>query len=643
MKHIKNDKGYALFLTFVVIILFTVLGMTTLALTSDGMKKNEVREENVQASAQAEKGIEHIVAQINGELQSAIDNGIMTSTGATGIKKSLFEDMLDKTLRKYNCKTGSKIVPKVSGGNGSYEVCIKTIENKESLRKTVHFSSTGISGESSSKTLISKIEIGAEPFPDSLKYTVSAYKSKKCQDSGLCISGEGNLFLHGGISITGDMKVDGNLISTDESYTPTRGQEYYLEDNNWIGSTLPEMKSVSNEENSILTLAGDLYKYSVPSNENYLTNKVRSKNYYKHTTTTDFSNIKYEKKENVQDLFSKAPKLVRNEPIRSDIAIEETISNFSYDKNDSNVEIFNSEGPKVFERHRTFVNVNRPNSKLYAVYCDSGLLSECIFNVNPNFGGTFYMVGDNNIGQFATLENFHIGKHIFGGNIKATFNEGLYVGKNLTIGKTIKSDIGSALGKPNLNVQIAGNIYVNGDLDISGVNGEFNSVIYVNGDVTIDHSILKGLVKDGKEGSLIIFAKGKIKFTKNSLFENTPSEIRGFFYSQTGIEIFASASNIKIKGGLSAPHISLNGTRGRSGTGGLFGLVRPFEPSQHFFGESEYYETVFNQKSNDPEMSTPRLQIEYDQEVIENYSDMKGQEQIIYSVIQPQILSREVN
>lgn len=73
-------------------------------------------------------------------------------------------------------------------------------------------------------------------------------------------------------------------------------------------------------------------------------------------------------------------------------------------------------------------------------------------------------------------------------------------------------------------------IYVNGRVEFNGVDAKINSLMYVNHGASIRYSKINGLEKDGEEGSLIIFANGRIHFANNSLHQNDSSRNRGFFY-----------------------------------------------------------------------------------------------------------------
>src|SRR5690606_24033556 len=97
-----------------------------------------------------------------------------------------------------------------------YDACISEIsdkdENGEELpptQKKVTFRSTAIV-DGIHKEMESTMIIGAQAVPDALNYAIGSHCVGDCDD----IDGEGNLFLHGGVHIEGDLKVDGNIITS---------------------------------------------------------------------------------------------------------------------------------------------------------------------------------------------------------------------------------------------------------------------------------------------------------------------------------------------------------------------------------------------------------------------------------------------
>lgn len=578
MRLLKSDKGYALFITLVVIILFTVLGMTILVLTSDGMKKNNVRKETVQAKALAETGIDGLVAKINSELTRFL--------GEDGKPRNDFSEELMKTLNKYVCSSPTKMFEKRS--TGEFGACIVNpngeVKDKNDvvsdLRKLVTFESIGKSG-SAKRTLTSTIEIGAEAFPETMKYAIGTNIMSKNPKEG-----EGNLLLHGSSDIHGDIKVDGNLISYDH------GTAAYK----WEPSLLPRAYPSEHSTSSKLVLGKSMYKVvSIPSSngsQSGYDNYIKKDNF----NTSGFS-LRTEPK----DLFDEklAPRIVKRDPTISPIGITDKKDLYYFD---------NKHGGQYLDITNSTVisGIDRPFSNLLPRRKSESSGKQTSLDDNLDFS----MTNTNNFNKMAVKQSLTIvkGDH--------TFKEGLFVGSappkknsqhNLTIGNKVQTD------NPNSrdNIKLDGSIYVNGDVTIQGANLESNALMYVDGDVNIRFSSINGKkLNDGSTGTLIIFATGDIYIANNSVDRDEPSTIKGFFYSQKNFEMYGVGSNIRIEGGISASRIVLNAIRGKSSNG--------------------TYQSVAIQKN-----SPSRLQVIYDANLIENFLKLNKPEPIIRKIDPP--------
>ena len=103
--------------------------------------------------------------------------------------------------------------------------------------------------------------------------------------------------------------------------------------------------------------------------------------------------------------------------------------------------------------------------------------------------------------------------------------------------------------------------------------------------------------------------------------------IKGYFYSNEVFEMYGVGSNIRIEGGISAQQIVLNAIRGRASN-------NYFVNSQRV--KSKYYEERENQADK-----PSRLQVIYNPEIINTYSNLKQQEPVIYNVDPPKEIKRE--
>ncbi|MBO1911546.1 hypothetical protein J4G37_43000, partial [Microvirga sp. 3-52] len=170
--------------------------------------------------------------------------------------------------------------------------------------------SVGQSGNKE-RTLVSKMEIGADNAPEILKYAIGTNIDPK---DGLQ-DGEGNLLLHGGVHVQGDMKVDGNIISRNKGYA-------YLNGEKWIDSLYPSTKPTPGAETARLVLGKKAYTFN--SNLGYSS----------HISRNDFnSNRNYSNQtNNINALFRTgfAPVVVTRNPVRSPIGISDKQSVYKY-------------------------------------------------------------------------------------------------------------------------------------------------------------------------------------------------------------------------------------------------------------------------------------------------------------------------
>ncbi|MBD7943727.1 hypothetical protein H9650_06305 [Psychrobacillus sp. Sa2BUA9] len=594
MQYMKNQSGNTLLITLIILIVFSILGLSLMSLSISGLTKNEIRQDNVRSEDLSEKGIDRITQQINSELTQKIDE-------SNGLTRTNFINILNSTINKYKCTTGSPITDS-SGKTGTYKTCIKEVKPtyekgnpavENELRKLIVFESHGISGNST-KTMTTEIEIGAESAPETLKYAVGTNINTK---DGIQ-NGEGNLYMHGGVSVKGDFKVDGNIITRDRGYA-------YLNGEQWISSILPESIPTDGVPNSKIVLGKNFYTFN--SNLSYSS----------HIANNNFSNSSYKKETDIKQLFREgsSPKIIIREPVISPIGITDQRANFY---------LSNGERFSTGLNSKKIANVNKPNSKVIPTYTERECTRWFIICVEyknvEKEDATFEMTGNNTFEQLSTIGSLEIE------NSNSTFKKGLYVGGNLQIGNN-----NTTYNPSNYSpITLDGPVYVKGNVNIQGANLKSNVLLYVEGDVNIQYSTINGKsLADKKEGSLIIFAKGQIKISNNSVNQDTPSQIKGFFYTEEDLEIFGVGSNIRIEGGISARRIVLNAIRGRASDSSFSGSQR--------ITSNSHFEGVAGQRSRQS-----RLQIIYDQDIIETFSNLKQPEPIIYKVEPPIVKEREI-
>lgn len=597
-KFIGNEKGYALLLTILISSLFSILAMTLLMATYTGATRTELRQDVHQSNQLAEKGARHISHKITSILEKEIEEN-------SGLPEQVFIQRLNQLLNQYLCSNpnGSKI--KVDTETGSYESCITDIRpeinadgEENPYRKIVTFRSIGYA-DGKRQEVTFTMKIGSNSVPDALNYALGSHIL--CTKQSDCIKGEGNMFLHGGIEVYGDIKVDGHLITADRGRMYMGGRDY------WVESLYPAIKPLpdSKAKNAKIVLGKELY--SIKSSEIAL-NDGKDFGYSNHIVRENFNDSKkYVKRtNNIQEAFhsSGVPRVVIRNPIIDPVSITELKNNFRYTSSSPNVTV-------VSPKNGIFNNVNYSNKKVYSN------------DKTQNYKFT----GNNTFGSFSTDQTIYIS----GNNNKTTIENTMYVGKNLYIGNQNINSHDTPVSQYD-KIQLSGTIFVDGDLYIRGVNAQFNALIYVTGNVDIQYSVINGLpTKDGKEGSLIIFAEGDIHIANNSVYQNEPSNIKGFFYSKKAFEMYGVGSNVKINGGISARRIVLNAIRGEARQSCSSNC------QQYNKYNNEYY-TKGSYQTNKPS----RLQIIYNPEIIKTYSDLKKNEPIVEKVDLPEIIRRSL-
>lgn len=575
MKIFQREDGYSLFLTLLIVVLFAVMAVLLTTTVISGAKSSDSREKVIQAGELSEKGIEHIVNLINKELEDTI--------GDTGIKRDNFETVMLGILSKYLCER--QLIDSSNTETGSYEVCIDNIEDFDDneLKKLVTFISTGYA-DGKRKETIATYEIGSGAVPEVLKYAVGTNVNSSNPRNG-----EGNLLLHGGVDIYGDMKVDRHLVTYDKGTGAYR----------WIDSIQPRIHGANERIKPRLVIGGQMYK--ITRNPYSRGNEVNHNNYL---ANNNFPQSYHRITNDPKDLFDEgyAPQIVKRDANIGEINIREQRNRYYFNQNNPSV-------TKVRLNNKKFSNYSAKEDKIVPY-------SKALLGNNYNINTT--LINNNTFKHLALLGGGKIRK----GNHE--FTKGLYVNRSLEIGNMKQTD------EPDErdNITLDGTIYVEGNVKIQGANLTSNVMMYVDGDVDIRFSSISGKkLNNNDTGTLIIFATGNIYLANNSVQQDNPTHIKGYFYSEKSMEIYGVGSNIHIDGGVSANRVVLNALRGRvSKENPYYNLNVP---------EIGVVEPV-NVQRNKPS----RLTIKYDSELIENYLKLNPPEAVIYDVVNPEILDR---
>lgn len=489
-KRLQNEKGYTLILTVAVIVIFTVLGLSLLTLTSSGIKKNELRQDTVQAQDLSDKGIKYAVNDIQLYLQNKIKNNPMGKTD--------FYQLLENSTIP-NCSNGGGITIPGEKQDQTKEtkVCIDRVEmvsndEKDLYKRLVTFKSTGIVN-GKTRITTSKVIIGTDAIPDQLRYALSTNDG-------------GDLYLHGGVEIQGDVKTDGNLIITRNAH--------------WI--------------RSILGISSTIWEKSVGPRL-------------------------------VKDTKSITPKIIMRESGKNIYTVDEASN---YDDHISNPTdkkgIYYLDKPPYTKLSPLDTNTtnnlknnylfNTPNLDIVTKSLPADQIDVLAKIQEKNVGIVDYYFEDLTISKKPT-ENF-------------SRSDTVLVGKKCRQEKNNKCQEYKYEGDMKIdsnhqNINLKGTYYVNGDLTINDTNLKSDALIYVKGDVEIKDSALQG---SNPDSTLIIFANGNIQISNISEYSDytNPSTIKGFFYSKSNMIMYGVGSNIRLTGGISSKRLILTALRGNT-------------------------------------------------------------------------------
>lgn len=579
-KHLQNDKGYSLLLAIGAILIFTVLGLSLITLTTNGIAKNSHREDTILAQDLSDKGIDFAVNDIQNTLEKQII--------ATPMGKTEFGTFLDTTLNKTNlkCPAAGQPLPANIGfhipteNNNITKVCIEAVkmitnssgitEEKDKYKRLVTFRSYGVV---KNKEHISKTDviIGTDAIPDQLRYTVSTNE-------------EGNLYLHGGVEIQGDIKTDGHLIISEKAHW-LRNESAIWEDS-VTTRLIPDTKSVtpkvimreSGKNIYIVNNINNLNYNSHIGGGSYLDNGSRYTKYPPSNTNTR------KVLQNQFFLTNNVSLVTRNLP-GDNLEIEEKItplySTKKYKKN-------YPAGLKVTETNHETSKFKRDDVVL--IHGERREQGSCKRYENHGFWGRQCVEWDYN--YYLDKANFSID------------------GKNDSSRRTIK---------------LSGTYYINGNFSVENTHLQGDAMLYVNGNVDIKESTLNGI---DPNSTIFIFATGNISISNISVDQSTPSIIKGFFYSKQNMIMYGVGSNINLYGGISAKRTILTAVRGTSSNYNYESASRQ--------RESQIINGVETPKRNS------RLKIVYDENLISQYTLFKRdeEEEFITSINIPETIKR---
>lgn len=478
---VNNQKGYALLITLILLLLVSVLGIAMLTTNLTAATQNNTREAVVQSEDLAVKGADFFSTSLQNELEKSINNTRLTVPEYINKLKAILQK------NAYQCINGNVLIP--TDILGSTNVCIEKIyiEGNQNPTATqlaaalkwivVVKSTSTVDGQS--RTVRQHLMYGTDNVPDQLRYALSS-------------NNKGDLFLFGAVEVIGDLKSSNNLYISEYAH--------YLEGNTKFIQTTPiRLKSnIGNSKVILPTNSTTGIRYS-SFNPSSLSDNNTKANFSKGIWT---NNMYTTNLLNSTNSIANAKKY---------FTASENISFERRDTEDDKINI-NDEIDKCLASNPCKNNKSKELSL-------TGTLSQTTLNTyGTDKQKQFYIYSNNSNAPALSLSG-----------IRGTLNlKGIY--------------------------------FLDGDLNITNTILRADSIFFVDGDVTIRDS---EFLKQANE-QLYIFATGDIKISNISEYSNTPSIIKGFFYSDKDLSMYGVGSNIYLDGGLSGKNINLSALRGNS-------------------------------------------------------------------------------
>lgn len=489
MKYVEKEQGYTLLITVMIIVLFTILGMSLMSLTISGANRSELRESTSQAQDLAMKATDFAVEEIKLKMTTAL---------AGGKNASAFKTALENVLNEYLCSNGMTVLPNTT--TGTAEVCIlapySDISPNNPYKKIVLFNSVG-KANGKEETIQSTYEIGADLNLEPFDYVISTFKNKEDSTGG-------DLAIHGGVEITGNMNVDGNLyISRNSKYKDTV-----------VHSVLPRAYD------SQINLSGDSYKKESPNDS-----KVNSTS--------------------IDKLFYNAtvPSKKKFDILQSNFGFIPKIDEFKFNESSEGVTIMN-----VGNLENLGTNIGAWDLKSKA--------NKTVLKFWGETDHDWTLWGKNSFNSVAFPKDLKLKydpKLLR--DVEFSVSNGAYIGADFNIGLGPSDEVGVL----DTEVELDGVFYVNDDLHIKSAELTGNAIFYVRDKVNIEFSKING--------NFTIFAGGDInmKYVSNNHNDNNKrSIVNGFIHSNKSITIDGATSLMTINGGISAKDIFITSIRGRS-------------------------------------------------------------------------------
>lgn len=550
-KVLASERGAALLISLLAVVMMTILGLVLLEVLRGGLTQAASSEARIQAEALAQKGLDDSLALI----RHAVDQGNQFSADYRS-KIAAVHDALGEYLPSPASSPGISTVmgfledSETKAARGGYSIRVIEAENKVALPLAgvitspdspyvykMVIESTGNSGTQQNVSAVKKMTVYVSTINPVFRYPLSS---------------SGNMELNGAPAIVGDVFVNAGLsVSSTANYKTNRDRKTV--------SDYPSLKG-------FVKVIGGSFKYMM---DGIVKTELENGFFSRHIPFEDLSLqpavevdvqhiVEAKTSEDSSSAFSVRGAKPFGQPVPASGMEDYQLKNHTVDKS-----------LKMEDRwatlNETFV-LNPSESDLGGIWIYNGGLyleknAELVIKK-----GSLYIAND---------DPYMVAAHL-GGKLELEAGEYAAIRGNVTLYDDFKL--------------IRGVMYIDGDLRIIG-NVSLNGTVYVNGNVE-----MKEMTSVNSTGALIVAAQGKIIMGDNT----SDQEIRSFLYSNSDMELYGVKSKLDIRGGIHGNAVKLNAVRGEVKTA----AAQPGEPPEFTFqSESE-------QRALDP--SASRLRIEYD-------------------------------
>jgi hypothetical protein len=576
MKITHNEKGYSLLLTLSVFLLFTIFALSLITFTIAGAKRSQMNEDHIQALELANMGIEYVKQEVTKDLQAQLP---------------IRTENLDKNLKAILSKTEYTSEDlKAPLETGTFHA--KIINNDEP--GIIDIISTGKDYNGQEKTVTATMDLTATAEADHLRYVVGTHQSNLCNsnfDLQGC-EGSGNLFLHGGIDIQGDIHVDENMILHNRGFNGI----------GFIGNDYPKVSQVgaTNESPTIFMDERKIFDFE-PFILTDLINIFDLYNRHLTNAPNEFGFFGLQK-------YRQLDKLRLKEKLKNaDLSInneKRDVPNIEIDNiiNKNKQFIQNLPEYKLNNANFTEIDLSYSNNRIYPTNYNNVCVDWSLY---PIFCGKYekeFKFQNKNY-KFRYLE---VPGHLVINGNRRNVTSLQITGKNNkeSAAAFIEKDFIIGLSPTFHDIYLSGIYYIGENLTIAHCRLFADAIMFVNGDVTIDASDIRGI---DENSTLLIFASGNINFHADSFIGdyifNETERLHGFLYSDRQIDITGVKSKVEIIGGISGNKVVLNG-----------------------------YKNISNQS---------HLKIIYDQNLLDKYKHLMGLQPVIIN-IHPRIIERKI-